>query len=89
MSTDKLNLGVIKTCAYGTHICSCGCGKIIGTLGIDVTYAYGVAEEEDIEGMGWRIFTPECWDRITAGRDLNNAEVLAEIYNEYSASEEA
>lgn len=60
MSTMS-NLEVIKNRSYGTHKCSCGCGKILGSpLVTNPYYAYGIGSEDDDEGYDWRMFTPEC-----------------------------
>lgn len=99
MSTLK-NLEVIKNREYGNYRCSCGCGKILGNPGVYITdnsYAYGIAEVTDDEGYAWRMFTPECWERICKEWDLEvQADMssfdykytLNKMYNAYSASEE-
>lgn len=87
MSTMS-NLEVIKNRSYGTHKCSCGCGKVLGNPGIEVNYAYGVGEVSDDEGYAWRMFTPECWERISSQYDINSQVDLNKIYSKYPASEE-
>lgn len=86
MSTT--NLEVIKNRVYGTHICACGCGKTLGNPGVEVNYAYGIGEVSDDEGYDWRMFTPECWKRISSQYDINSQHDLSLIYHSYSASEE-
>lgn len=88
MSTMS-NLEVIKNRSYGTHKCSCGCGKILGSpLVTNPYYAYGIASEDDYEGYAWRMFTPECWENIKSNYDITSQTDLSLIYNSYSESEE-
>lgn len=89
MSTMS-NLEVIKNRSYGTHKCSCGCGKILGSPFVtnNPYYAYGIGSEDDEEGYDWRMFTPECWENIKANYDITSQNDLSLIYNSYSASEE-
>lgn len=55
-------LVTIKNKMYGDYICACGCNKLLGNqLG---TYCYGVGYADDEEGMNWRMFHPECWEKI-------------------------
>lgn len=89
MSTT--NLEVIKNRMYGDYRCSCGCGKILGNpepIITDNSYAYGIAEVTDDEGYAWRMFTLECWKRISSQYDINSQHDLSLIYHSYPASEE-
>ena len=45
--------------------------------GDPVEYSYGVGETSDEGGYDWRMFTEQCWDRISADMSLDD------IYNEY------
>ena len=61
----------IRLVMYGDYLCSCGCGEMLGrpTNGVDgdpVEYSYGVGEADDEEGYNWRMFTEECWNRVSS-----------------------
>ena len=72
-----MKLVEIKQRMYGDYLCSCGCMTLLsGTC-------YGVGDEEDINGYDWRMFTEQCWQRISASSSLE------EIYDEYYTSPEA
>ena len=52
---------------YGDYNCSCGCNKPLGNPGVTYTendICIGVGEEDDDEGFGWKMFRPECWERL-------------------------
>ncbi len=82
-STDtNSELEEITAVMYGDYECSCGCGAVLGrptngTDGDPVEYSYGVGETSDEEGYDWRMFTEQCWDRISSEMSLDD------IYNEY------
>ena len=70
-------LVTIKNKMYGDYVCACGCNKILGTqLG---TYCYGIGYADDEEGMDWRMFHPECWEKIATMS-------LEDIYNNYETN---
>lgn len=67
----------IKNKMYGDYICACGCNKLLGSqLG---TYCYGIGYADDEEGMNWRMFHPECWEKIAAMTP-------EDIYNDYKTN---
>lgn len=74
---------------YGEYKCSCGCGKILNC------YANCIGAVDDINGDSWRMFSPECWERICKEWDLEEQsrcestfqESLNHVYNSYSVSE--
>lgn len=67
----------IKNRMYGDYFCSCGCNKLLGdAYGI---HCYGVGYVDDDEGYEWRMFRPECWEKI-------KSLPLEQIYNKYKAS---
>lgn len=66
-----------KNKMYGDYVCACGCNKLLGNqLG---TYCYGVGYDDDEEGMNWRTFRPECWEKIS----MMSPE---DIYNSYETN---
>lgn len=82
---NNMQLEKITLTMYGQYQCACGCGKLLGRSsngvdGEDIEYSYGVGETDDVEGMEWRMFTSDCWQRVAS--DMS----LLEIYNTYQPS---
>jgi hypothetical protein len=76
---EKKMIKTFKTIIYGTCCCSCGCGTVLGTpSAMNVHWFPVVADEEDEEGYEWRIFTEECYNKLTLFAD--------EIYAKFPAA---